>query len=93
MGGRDWVILSGNGVQRLISELDGGNGEGRAESPRLELVGESGEIRILTSLEDIIRRIGPFQSPIRSPVGEVVGVAVVVGDELFEVGESGVWEG
>lgn len=53
-------------------------------------MGDSGEIRILTSREDIIRRIGPFQSPIRSPVEEVVGVTVVVGDETFRVGESDV---
>jgi hypothetical protein len=46
---------------------------------------------ILTSCERNIRRIGSLQSPNRAPVGEVIGVAVVVGDdsELLRSGSDG----
>jgi hypothetical protein len=91
-GGRDWATSTGNGVPILILEPDGGKREGRTEKLRLELVGDPGEIRTLKSWDHIIRQIGLFQSPISSPVEEVVGVAVVVGDGLFG-GESDVWEG
>jgi hypothetical protein len=56
----------------------------------------TGEIRILISREwRVIRRIGSFQSPISSPVMEVVGVGGMVDGELFRVDEevqSECWE-
>lgn len=44
---------------------------------------------ILTPCERNILRIGSLQSPNRAPVGEVVGVAVVVGDGLLRSGSDG----
>ena len=54
-------------------------------------MGDLSEMRrlILTPCERNIRRIGSLQSPNRSPVGEVVGVAVVVGDGLLRSGSDG----
>ena len=46
-------------------------------------------ILILTPFERNIRRIGSLQSPNRAPVGDVVGVAVVVGDGLLRSGSDG----
>ena len=44
---------------------------------------------ILTPCERNIRKIGSLQSPNRAPVGEVVGVAVVVGDGLLRSDSDG----
>jgi hypothetical protein len=44
---------------------------------------------ILTPCERNIRRIGSLQSPNKAPVGDVVGVAVVVGDRLLRSGSDG----
>jgi hypothetical protein len=44
---------------------------------------------ILIPCERNIRRIGSLQSPNRAPVGEVVGVAVVVGDRLLRSDSDG----
>ena len=43
---------------------------------------------ILTPCEHNIRRIGSLQSPNRAPVGEVVGVAVVIDDGLLRSGSN-----
>ena len=50
----------------------------------LKLVGGLSEMRMLmlTSFKRNIRRIGSLQSTNSSPVGEVISVAVVVGDVL-----------
>jgi hypothetical protein len=54
-------------------------------------VGDLPEMRmlILNPCKRNIRRIGSLQSPNRAPVGEVVGVAVVVGDGLLRSGGDG----
>jgi hypothetical protein len=54
-------------------------------------VGDLSNMRmlILTPCEHNIRRIGSLQSPNRAPVGEVVGVTVVVGDGLLRSGGDG----
>ena len=66
----------------MILEQDGGIGEEGAEWLGLELVGGLDEMRMLTLRKRNIWRIGFLQSPF-SNVGEVVGVAFVVSDELL----------
>lgn len=54
-------------------------------------MGNLSEMRMLnlTPCERNIRRIGSLQPPNSAPVGEVVGVAVVVGDGLLWSGSDG----
>jgi hypothetical protein len=53
----------------------------------MELIGGLVEMRMLTSGERNIWRIGSLQSVNSNPVEEVVGVAVVVGDGLLRFDE------
>jgi hypothetical protein len=75
----------------MLLESGGGLGEEGPEWPELKLVGDLPEMRmlILTPCDRNIRRIGSLQSHNRAPVGEVVGVAVVVGDGLLRSGGDG----
>jgi hypothetical protein len=49
-------------------------------------LGDLSKIRMLTPCERNTRRIGSLQSPSRAPVGEVIGVAVVVDDGQLRSG-------
>jgi hypothetical protein len=70
-------------------ESGAGLGKEGPEEPELKLVGGLSEKRMLTSCERNIRRTGSLQSRNRAPVGEVIGVAVVVGDGLLRSGSDG----
>jgi hypothetical protein len=49
-------------------------------------LGDLSKIRMLTPCKRNTRRIGSLQSPSRAPVGEVIGVAVVVDDGQLRSG-------
>jgi len=88
-------MISGRGdrLPTMVLESGGGLGKEGPEWPELKLVIDLSKMRkvMLTpgSCERNIRRIGSLQSPNRAPVGEVIGVAVVVGDELLRSGSDG----
>jgi hypothetical protein len=88
-------MISGRGdrLPTMVLESGGGLGKEGPEWPRLKLVGDLSNMRKVMSTpgscERNIRRIGSLQSPNRAPVGEVIGVAVVVGNELLRSGSDG----
>jgi len=88
-----WVTLGDNRLSSLLLCTDDGIGKERGKEVWLALAGGLSEMRILmlTSWERNIRRIGSLQSSISDPVGETVGDADIVGDELLRL-ESDVRE-
>jgi hypothetical protein len=72
----------------LLLKPDGEIGEKGAGELGMGLLGGLFEMRMLTSRERNIWRIGTLQSVNSSPVEEVVGVAVVASDELLRFDEG-----
>jgi hypothetical protein len=70
----------------LLLEPAGGIEEDAAEW--LELLGGLSVMRILTSRDCDIRRMGSLQSRISIPAAEVICVAFTMNDGLFQLGES-----
>jgi hypothetical protein len=79
----------GGRLPTLLLKPDCGE-EGTGELGK-ELIGGLVEMRMLTSGERNISRIGSLQSVNSNPFEQVVGVAVVVSDELlrFDEGDDG----
>ena len=88
MGDRDWGVSVGGRLPTLLLKPECGLREEGAGELGTELMGGLIEMRMLTSGERNIWRIGSLQSVNSNPVEEVVGVAIVVGDGLLRTDEG-----
>lgn len=79
----DLSAEAGGGIPALLLKPDCAIGEKGPGDMGIELIGGWVEMRMLTSGERNIWRIGSLQSVNSNPVEEVVGVATVVGDGLL----------
>ena len=83
----DGGTTEGGGLPALLLKPDCEIGEKGPGDRGIELIGGWVEMRMLTSGERNIWRIGSLQSANSNPVEEVVGVATVVGDGLLRFGD------